>query len=726
MSKVFPEAAGRDAEHSIARPATLPRAFRGTPAGFAAACRRILGPDLLLLLAMYAAAVVFCILFVRAERYFYFWDYISYQLRSEWLAFLLARDLPQAWATFLTTLSSDYNMIPSVPLAPLLMILGPGRTPYILSIVVVYLVPFALVTGAVASRLVESGRRRAFWVAAWLALALPATWAAVLRGYPDVGGGVLLGLALYLYLGDRTLARWRSVLWIGLLVGLAVVFRRHFAYAAVAELTVIGSGALIGRLQAGAAWPAALRLAASQGMALAIVAVGTLFAIAPAFAWRALTTDYTAVYASYEIPNAILATYYGGHYGWMILATGLAGLAWALARRDVDRGAVVVVLATAGLFALVWFGLARQVDPHYTYLFTTAVVAGLGLLARFLAFWPARVAFVLALVVNGIVCYAPSAMPTVAGALSSTAGRVNVFSGPVKPLRRSDYANMRTLTKELRRIAGPDRGILVAASSLVLNPDILMAADKEVRRPEEPPLRIVRSPQVDSRDGYPFQALIEADIVVVATPAQYHLLPQEQNVVGSLVDAFVAGRDFARNYRALPGAFALDQGVEARIFERTAAPSLEEALATLASLERDIDPPPGGEAYWAHLDGRTEILPPAQDERPILPTFRATVGATPSSVLYFGRLGAASRLRAQVRLGACGEVGRVRLSLVPLDRHGLASVERAISWDLGAEPALDLPFPDADAAYTVLQMKGEGLARPDATCEVRLERVAVE
>ncbi|MEK0085645.1 hypothetical protein [Benzoatithermus flavus] len=725
MIRVSSNAVGQAASRRIARPAALSGTFPS--AASAVAHRRILAIDLLLVVAVYAAALAFAYLYVRSERFFYYWDFVGYQVRSEWLAHLLAHDLGQAWAAFLVALPSDYNMIPSVPLAPLLMVTGPGRMPYILAIVAVYVVPFALVTGAVATRLVRRAPRRVFWTTTWLVLALPATWVAALRGYPDIGGAALLVLVLYIYLGDRTLARWRSVLWIGSLAGFAIVFRRHLAYAATVELATVSVGALAARWQSAAdnARRAVLAVTASRAMVLAVVAVGTLFAIAPAFAWRALTTDYTVYYASYEIPTGVLAVYYGGHYGWLILVAGLAGLGWGLWRHDVDRGAVVLVLGAAGLFAAVWFGAARQTGQHYAYLFTAVLAVGLGLLMRLSTFRPARVALVLALLVNGIMCLSPWAMPRLTAALGSNDTRVGLLSQAIPPLRRGDYASMRGLVKQLRRVAGADRRILVAASSIVLNPDILMAADKEVRRPEEPPLRILWSPQVDSRDGYPLQALIDADLVVVATPAQYHLRPQEQDVVGALVSAFVAGRDFARNYRPLPGAFTLDMDAEARIFERIAAPSLEDVLATLATLERDIDPPPGGEDYWVHLDDRTEIVVPI-DERPILPTFKTSVGAGPSALLYFGRLGAVSRLRAQVRLDSCSPARTAHLRFVPLERDGSPRRDHAASLVLTNGARLDMALPDPDAAYGLLQLEGESADGSDAACRVWLEKVSVE
>ena len=67
-----------------------------------------------------------------------------------------------------------------------------------------------------------------------VALLTPMVWVATLRGYPDMGAAAIMALAVWVYLGDPRLTRARQSVVIGLLLAGAMLFRRHFAYNAVA------------------------------------------------------------------------------------------------------------------------------------------------------------------------------------------------------------------------------------------------------------------------------------------------------------------------------------------------------------------------------------------------------------------------------------------------------------------------------------------------------------
>ena len=63
--------------------------------------------------------------------------------------------------------------------------------------------------------------------------------------------------------------------------------------------------------------------------------------------------------------------------------------------------------------------------------------------------------------------------------------------------------------------------------------------------------------EIDSRDGFPFNQLLRADVIVTAQPTQYHIDPNQQRVVGGVDDLFTNNREFARDFVAFPAHFTL-------------------------------------------------------------------------------------------------------------------------------------------------------------------------
>jgi hypothetical protein len=153
--------------------------------------------------------------------------------------------------------------------------------------------------------------------------------------------------------------------------------------------------------------------------------------------------------------------------------------------------------------------------------------------------------------------------------------------------------------------------VLVAASSEILNVDILWQFDRKLDDLADGPwwgaanksrLNMLFAPQVDSRDSYPIQALLQAEYVVIAFPFQHHLPIEEQDVVkvvaDALLDKWEIGNDFAR----LPMTYTLENGVDVHIYERKRRTSLGTVVTTLKAMQARIGSTPGGQLDWVALN----------------------------------------------------------------------------------------------------------------------------
>ena len=683
--------------------------------------------DFLLLITTYVAALLVCFVYISNEHFFYYWDYRGYQERTTELAAALATSLFKGAKVFFGSLSSDYNRIACLPLLPFFFVFGPSRVSYIAGLTTTYVVPFALVIGAISTQILRFHQRAVFWSGVWLTLALPPTWAVALRGYPDIGGGAILGAAAFLFLRDEGLMKWRTVFTVGFLIGFAVLFRRHFAYAAIAALIAIILSNAIQR------WPRSSRLlhslpallaeCAPRWFCLGLTAVLTVAIISPKFAWRAASTDYTQLYSSYVVtPQQAFYSITLEPYGWLILSLVLLGFILGIIRSTLDKQKTLFILLFGILFIIIWITIPRELGVHYTT--TGTLFVALGLISFGWTVFPALTQqtrrVMLPLAITAVVAQAILGL-SVAG-LGEVSARLLPQSYP--PLRREDYTALVNLTEFLAGVSADATNIAVAASSSTLNGDLLRSADLELSPNHKPRLNVLRTPSVDSRDAYPLSDFLKADLVVVGKPFQHHLRAEEQDVVRTMVDQFLGGWGIAADFQQLPVVFHLENGVQALVFERKHRSTLPQVLETLELMRKDVGVPPGRDFSWLAIDGGADNKAQA-DASPLSATLKAILDSGAASFLYFGQIPENAVIRGTVQGGKCHRFRNLSLTLRMLDGQGQQLGEFALLASPRENIALSKPLTGHVAAYLLLEIGGEGIVDPDASCSIKIDEVQV-
>jgi hypothetical protein len=176
-----------------------------------------------------------------------------------------------------------------------------------------------------------------------------------------------------------------------------------------------------------------------------------------------------------------------------------------------------------------------------------------------------------------------------------------VFSDRYPALSRPDDKEVHRLVSYLRSVARPDDPIFVEGSSTTMNYDVLKHADR-ASQPFGPSLSIQTTPQVDSRDWYPIEGLLRARAVVVTLPPQFHLAPQEQDVVRLSHEVFTKSWEFAGDFSLAPERFELEHRVEARVFLRHRDTDLARSLRLMGEMRRWMGSRPLGPApAWLAL-----------------------------------------------------------------------------------------------------------------------------
>jgi hypothetical protein len=569
--------------------------------------------DALLVALAFVVAAAFARSFVGGERFFYYWDFAAYQdiaLRTADTFRTLG--LVDAFYTVYLSTADDYNAIFAIPLLPFLSLLGETRVTYILGLTLLYQVPFLLALGGIAAKLVPSSSRAVFWCTVVVGFVTPMAWVPTLRGFPDVGAAALIALATRLYVEDPHVIRRSHVAVIGVLLALAILFRRHFLFAVIAFLVAMVLLALVrvsGRAAGRDARDAARELA--RGLArigfVGTVTCATLAVFGHHFLMRIWTHDFATLYTGYQVPPSQVLVWYVKPYGVAVCLAACIGFVFAVRGRIVDRAATTFVAVFSVVLVVMWLVMVRQLGEQYTLHFTPPIVLGCSLLvwsltraASHLVGPPALLTTTACLLCN--LFFGLSAHPKVYHPSPFRAA----FAANWPPLRRTDYDDMRRLIESLQERAGPDETVLVAASSHTINPDLLAHAAQSQFGRAGSLLKVLRTPALDSGDVYPLELLLQADYVVLVHPFQHHLQPEEQRVVKVVLDLFDEGRDFAQDFEPLPGVYRLEDEAVATVRRRIRPTSDAVALRTLRYVREGVRRKPGMQSDWMVL---SELYP---------------------------------------------------------------------------------------------------------------------
>ena len=566
--------------------------------------------------------VVVTSIYVSREHTFYWWDYAGYNTATVNTANLFRDSPDKAWRGVIESLSKEKNLLISLPLVPFILLFGESRLSYILSVSLIYVLPFRLLLGAISAKLIPVYSRRVFWSTVLLSLLIPMSWIPTLRGYLDTGGCVFVALAILVYLQDVKLKYWWKIPLIGFLLAAAILLRRHFAYSAIAffgaatlqafiEFIVLiypRGTALSSSKDKDVAVPFLYRCLFESAVKLGLIAVTSLtilMLVAGDFTRSALTVDYRNLYVAWSLPVNDILTRYADFYGlgtWLLVLIGFS--AGILTRILVPAAAIFVSLF--GVLSLIeWLLVLRYGYLHYTIHITP--IALLGISTFFWTTW---------LTLKGKVRYFMLGAAGLYLVWNAAVGLIplkidlsRLFVGNFPPLVRSDYDEVVKLVEFLRKLAPNEEPIYIVGASNNFNANILRQANRKLNPPEGWwKLNTIGRPQIDSRDTYPLPELLQSQYAVVAVPFQQVLSTDEQvlrsheqDVVKVVYDAFTQNWEIARDFQLLPEEFKLENGVTVSVYRRRRLTDTATAVRTLDAMQRQIVERPGTQLDWISL-----------------------------------------------------------------------------------------------------------------------------
>ena len=536
-----------------------------------------------ILFAVFANA--FAAWFVSKEQYIYFWDLAEYWHDTSLMAYMLRRAPLGAVSKLVYSIRHyDYNYLPTIPLVVPMLIFGETRLVYILSIVNIYAIPAAFVLTAATKATAKSAgflhAESLRFVVPVVLLTLPPFWVPTLRGYPDVGGLVFISAILLFYFRKRphTIEVSESIV-CGALLALVLLFRRWYGFWAVSFIMLLPLDAAFelwneGLFDFEACWKTCrptILIALSFGV--------LLIGIAWPLVVHMIATPYRNIYSAYRGSAGLLESLSeaGRFYlGAFVCFAFAASFTVVVASRHMRR--ICVFLVAQLILIVVTFERIQGFAWQHLYLLVPGIVIVLSVALVVIANMSSRLT---------VPMYSFVAVVAFLPVFSVDTGPLNHFSqdissiGRCSPLIRHDLAEMRRLLAVLEdydsRAAG---SVYVLASSQIINSALLWEANLSLNTNYRVTGRILRTAEVDRRDGFPVN-LLNAEYVLVAVPIQYHLRPKDQQMVELPAEALIMQRNIGNAFERLPESFVLDDHVKVYLF-RKVRPITKMELSDLA------------------------------------------------------------------------------------------------------------------------------------------------
>jgi hypothetical protein len=531
---------------------------------------------------------------IHYEKTVYYWDYVGYWRKcSHQAETLFTEPLAELRSVWGSIQHDDYNSVACLPISPLLAVFGDSHLIYILALVNVYAL-LALASCAAAGRLIgnvwlrgASGQNGWYaWSIGATLLFLPHFWVPVLDGYIGVGGisfAAIAYICYFVYLKERD--DLLTLVPVTLCLLLLVIFRRWYAYWVVAFLCMAGLDSLMSLAMQRTWRLSAFGKALQRPLIITIsFTVGMVAFFSPLLS-RMLRVDYAFLYSAYKFFDrftelkSILVAF--GFIPMLLLIISIGFLCWNATTR---RFAGLLTLHMVITFFLITRVQNHGVHHYYLYYPSLLLLMGgftaytFSVLRRPLM-WRLLGLVYLSL---GTLCTLNTFSPSVAN--WSRSWSAEAFPGLHRfPLVRHDLPELLRLASYLDdRVADePGAKVYVVASSKLFTADILRYLEVSLGLPAPHGNRqyVLPTHHVDRRDGFP-SPLLEADYVLVASPIQYHLRPEDQQVVGLPAASFLQGQNIARAFARQPEEFHLDQGVTVFVY-RKVRPVKPEEIAEL-------------------------------------------------------------------------------------------------------------------------------------------------
>ncbi len=488
---------------------------------------------------------LFLLIYTCFQNFIPFWDYAGYYRETLRCGALMAESIPAFFAElYQSMLESDYTVLPTLFIAPMHRLLGQGYTAYIFLIYNVFLVPFLILFSMLVGEIQPKCVPIIFIFTPFIS--------PVLRGYLDGAGLIYVVLWLYLlYKGRFFRPAMQEDLVLGLLTVLLLFTRRWYLFFLVGVLVAAVLSCAVCK-------KAEPRIRLDILVKNLLICGGTVLFVVVVFFFpylrRLFGNNLSEAYSAYMFGDfGWNVECFLRYYGFLPAAFSALGVC-GIFRKKHRMFTLFLFFQILIMFFL--FTRIQTVSYHHQYLFAAQMflLAVIGIDAVPKCSRTVLIAYGLSLSVAFAYIYIPTPRDTLRNLFS------NVRFAP-KMMETEGILRLRDRLNELTETEGGHAYIL--ASSEILNDDMLR--NSMLPEKDNGMHAMLGTAHVDLRDGMP-NHLFVSDFVVVAEPGQFHLEPENQQIIDFFVREILDGT-YTPNLERIES-IPLSAGVTAHIYRR--------------------------------------------------------------------------------------------------------------------------------------------------------------
>ncbi len=536
-----------------------------------------------MLSALLLIPLILCPFFVLnqylcAENAVAFWDFAMYHEMA--YHFWALPTLTEQVTLFIKSLSYNYNLFYALPTLFSFSLFSPSRLTFILTNYVVFTTSFLCGVGFLLRKIYVWSWIRSLIISFILALGLPFLWVPLIEGYPDHGASAFLAFAAGIALiKERS---WKHFLSVGMLLAAAIIFRRHFAFPALALLLMMGLFDLPSFIKK--PWDYK-RTALLNYLICGVSLLGTLFVIEPTYLKSMLTTNYVELYGSYKRPALYFIHYVFSQMGAGLLVCVLGGYGIASIKRPLLRLHLLKISTLLLFWILIWaFGPAQ---PGHHYLISILpLFCFIGLAGYFSSPLSSSkknltlLTVTIFLLFNSLYSFwlAPKFI------YPSEKPHFALLSTPRIAWKRTDKDSYIQLGRYLRDETSTNDKIIAVGSSFVFNQNLIARFLPDQKTAQ----KLLPTSEIDSQQPPPLQAYQYGTVFLIAIPTQYHLDPAKQSVITSLAQMFPPPKALDSYFKKEPIEYTLEDNITLTVWRRVKPWQKEDLILGIKTILKSI------------------------------------------------------------------------------------------------------------------------------------------
>ena len=522
-------------------------------------------------------AMILVYFYVRNESPIYVYDYSGYHQMYIQYAEKLIASKSLFYNDFVETVKTlDYNASPILAIIPFYFLFKAERFGYILALVIMYVVPAIILTAILMKKFIfkdkelEKTDRFFVIVASIISFLFTRYWAPTLRGLPDIVGVIPMAISGFIFLKHSFIEK--NKFYIPVILGIMVysefMLRRWYAYSVVAFVITLFIIELIRFIKTKKSEKKEKFINAFKNfsiMGASMLACGCIFQLP--LIKRIITENYSSSYSAFQVEVFEHFTSFVSEFGWVVVILAIIGGIWCIKNKEHRYNGLFLILNV--VICHYAFTRVQAMGVHHflsiSLWMIILAVYGVYAIYNLIKNKYFKVAFLCIITlffgINFITTFLNRDLS------------IKFISQNSKYCKfyYENFSELQRLINDLDVLVTENGGKITAFSdSDVISDNIIdLLGSQTIKN------NICYTSHIDLRDGLNFNGLM-CEYVVITDVPQLGVNPNGQRIVSIPNNEILNGSSIGKAYSKVSGPYTLDNNVNAFIYKKERAFSIEE------------------------------------------------------------------------------------------------------------------------------------------------------